>query len=159
MRVRSGSRNSQQSPHITFKDFSGNVTGDQDMLLDKYFFQARRGGAFVWGGRNDLPLWKQNELFWDDDVTPAGVGGRYSLNVGTSTLTFNAGTFLLPDGGIRFHGNLHTGQAVYAGRGGRFSYTAAGGVARLDGGDEFRNLRNGNGERDYTIWIGNLQAG
>jgi hypothetical protein len=158
VRVRSGSRNSQQSPHVTFKDFDGNATGDQDMLLDKYFFQVRRGGALVWGGRNDLPLWKQNELFWDDDVTPVGVGGRYSLNVGTSSLTFNAGTFSLPDGGIRFNGNLHMGQAVYAGRAGRFGYTAAGGVVRQEGSEEFRNLRNGNGERSYTIWVANLQG-
>ncbi|MBI2246959.1 MAG: hypothetical protein HYU65_03350 [Armatimonadetes bacterium] len=113
----------------------------------------------MWGGRNDVPLWKQNELFWDDDVTPAGVGGRYAVSVGTATLTFNAGTFSAPDGGIRFHGNVHTGQVVYAGRGGRFTYTAAGGVLRHDGSPEFKNLRNGNGGRDYTIWIGNVQTG
>lgn len=159
LRMRSGSRNSQQSPHITFRDFSGNATGDQDMLLDKYFLQVNAGNVTLWSGRNSLPLWKQNELFWDDDVTPAGVGATYHLDVGTSSLTFNAGSFLLPDGGVRFNGNLNTGQFVYAGSGGRFGYTAALGLVRLDGSSGSRNLRNGNGERDYTIWIGNLQVG
>jgi hypothetical protein len=35
---------------------------------------------------------------------------------------------------------------------------ATGGLFLFDGESDARNLRNGNGGRDYTIWVGNLQA-
>ena len=114
LRVRSGNQDSSQSPHITFLDFDDNSTGAQDVLLDKYFLQGKTEGLSVWGGRNSLPLWKQNELFWDDDVTIAGVGARYQVDVGNGSLTFNAGSAALPDGGVRFNGLLNTGQLVYS---------------------------------------------
>jgi hypothetical protein len=31
-------------------------------------------------------------------------------------------------------------------------------VVRQEGSEEFRNLRSGNGARDYTIWVANLQG-
>ncbi len=61
--------------------------------------------------------------------------------------------------GIDFNGNtLAAGQLVYTAGIGDVSVTAAGGLFLFDGeaGAEF--LRNGNGARDYTIWVGNLQA-
>lgn len=158
LRVRSGSRFSQQSPHITFHDFSGNPTDDPDILLDKWFVQLKARDGSVWVGRNSPSFWKQNELFWDDDVTTGGIGASYRFGKGTSSVTINAGTSALPDGGIEFNGALHSGQVVHTGTAGTVGYTAAFGVFRLDGREGSKYLRQDNGKRDYLIWSGNAQA-
>lgn len=158
VRARSGSLDSQQSPHVTFADLQGNPTGDDDILLDKYFVQAKRKTAFVWAGRNSPAFWKQNELFWDDDVTVAGVGAGYRVGSDASNLSFNAGSAALPDGGVRFNGWVHSGQAVYAANRGSRGFTGAFGFFRLEGSEGSRHLRNGNDKRDYSIVMGNLQA-
>lgn len=158
VRARSGSLDSQQSPHVSFKDLQGNATGDQDILLDKWFVQAKRKTASVWAGRNSPAFWKQNELFWDDDATVAGVGAAYRAGSEASNLSFNAGTVALPDGGLEFAGWMHSGQAVYAANRGAWGFTGALGFFRLEGSEKSRHLRNGNGGRDYSILVGNLQA-
>lgn len=158
LRARSGSLDSQQSPHVTFKDLQGNLTGDQDILLDKWFVQAKRKTAWVWSGRNSPAFWKQNELFWDDDATVVGVGAGYRIGSEASNVSFNAGTAALPDGGVDLNGWMHSGQAVYAANRGPWGFTAALGFFRLQGSEGSRHLRNGNGERDYSILVGNLQT-
>ena len=56
---------------------------DLDFVVDRYFvqYQARRRLA-AWGGRNVTPFWQQNELFWDEDVTPTGLAGTYDSEAG-----------------------------------------------------------------------------
>jgi hypothetical protein len=66
-----GSDASQQFPDITILDYDGNDSGDPDFNLEKWFLETRRSGFWGWAGRNGAPLWKLNELFWDDDATPA----------------------------------------------------------------------------------------
>jgi len=127
------------------------------MEFVRWFLQVKRGNAFLaWGGRNSLPFWKQNELFWDDDVRTAGVGVGSRVGSASSNLTFNAGTVRFPDGWIDFAGNLHVGRVVYTSSSQPFGYTAALGLLRLDGSEKSLQLRNG--KRDYAIWMGNLQA-
>jgi len=107
MRMRSGSDDSQQSPHITILDFDDNDTGDAHFNYDKWYLKGKVNGGAFWVGRNSLPFWKQNELFWDDDVTPAGVGGTYNMSVGDKNmLEFNAGYFSLPVGMKAFSGEM-----------------------------------------------------
>ncbi|MDH3604321.1 MAG: substrate-binding domain-containing protein, partial [Candidatus Tectomicrobia bacterium] len=53
-------------------------------------------GVKLWAGRNSLPFWKQNELFWDDDVTPAGAGFNYKNEFEDGFLEVNAGYLVLP---------------------------------------------------------------
>lgn len=60
-------------PHITILDYDGNDSGGPDFNLDRWFLETRRSGFWGWAGRNGAPLWKLNELFWDDDATPAGL--------------------------------------------------------------------------------------
>ena len=160
-RLRSGDFDSQQSPHVTIADFSSDPTGfnEAEILPDKWFVRGQYDRYWAWAGRNSFPYWKQNELFWDDDATPAGGAAGVSIDPGFGALSANAGYFLLPDGGIDFNGNtLAAGQLVYTAGIGDVSVTAAGGLFLFDGeaGAEF--LRNGNGARDYTIWVANLQA-
>lgn len=75
-RIRSGVDESLQSPHNNFgyKEFTG-----VPVNIDKLFVKAEYGKFWMWVGKNSFPFWKQNELFWDDDVTPEGlaVGGSF----------------------------------------------------------------------------------
>ncbi|MCP4654253.1 MAG: hypothetical protein GY856_02420 [bacterium] len=158
LRLRTGSKASQQSPHITIRDFAGNPTSDHEVLLDKWFLKLRGERAWAWLGRNSFPFWKQNELFWDDDVTPAGVAVGYRLRPGEAELSLHGGYFALPDGGVDFHGELGAAQLVYSTQRDRAGFTAAGGLFLFRGEEGAVHLRNGNGARDYTIWVGSFQS-
>ncbi len=165
VRLRTGSDDSQQSPHITVIDFDDNDTGDAHFNFDKWYLKAKQGGLWGWVGRNGLPIWKPNELFWDDDVTPAGIAAGYDFNVGDgSKLGINAGYFSLPAGMQEFCGNMAHGQAVLKTSMGGAGLTAAVGVFGMDEGASDSSesdcdlYQRNNGERDYTIWVGNLQA-
>ena len=99
VRMRTGSDDSQQSPHITIIDFDDNDTGDADVNLDKWYLKAKGKNVWGWIGRNSIPFWKQNELVLDDDVTPAGVGAGFKTSVGqNSQLQINTGYFSMPVG-------------------------------------------------------------
>ena len=156
LRIRTGSKDSQQSPHITIRDFDDNPEGDRDVVLDKWFVRFSGQQYSVSVGRSSFPFWKQDELFWDDDVTPAGVAYRHEF--GGGKLAAHLGYFALPDGMSRFNGQLAGGQIVYTAKADRVTFTGAGGVFVFDGEEGARNLRNRNGARDYTIGMVNLQA-
>lgn len=158
VRVRSGSRDSQQSPHITVYDFEGFPRGDTHVLLDRWYARVTEGRFSVWGGRNSYPFWKQNEIFWDDDVTLAGLGASYGAPWKGWNVTLTGGYFALPDGGVGFNGRMAAGQVVLSTTAGAVAFTGAGGVFFLDGRPGAEHLRRGNGDRDYTLWVGNLQA-
>jgi hypothetical protein len=133
VRLRTGSRESQQSPHFTISDFSGNATGPKSVVFDKWYAKVKYEGVSAWGGRNSFPFWKQNELFWDDDATPAGLAVRYNRPVGGGKLTVNGGYLALADGMELFNGYLGAGQLVYSAEVGGAKLTAAGGGFFFDG--------------------------
>ncbi len=157
VRLRSGSDASQQSPHITLVDFDDNDTGDADFNFDKYFVSFNEGNASFWAGRNSLPFWKQNELFWDDDVTPLGVAAMWKVE----NFKINLGYFSLPVGMQEFSGNLLSAQAVYDTKlQNDGALTLAGGVLNVDGNpadSDAATLLDGNGGRDYMSWIASAQ--
>jgi len=166
-RLRSGSNNSQQSPHITIWDWDDNPHGDSDFVFDKWYGKVKSDKFWAWAGRNSLPFWKQNELLWDDDVTVAGGALGFSLPLGAGNLKGNAGYAALPDGMKHFHGEVATGQLVYSSKINDIDITIAGGVVLTDGdgspAESARTatdapLRKGNWGRDYTIWVGDIQA-
>ena len=155
-RLRSGSDASHQSPHITVVDFDGNDTGDADFNLDKWFLKVHGKKAWGWIGRNSLPFWKQNELFWDDDVTPVGLAFGYKTDA-DGKLELNGGYFSLPVGMRAFAGNLGVAQVVYAGK----TFTVAGGLLDFDADPDDSDaalLLRGDGQRDYSIVVGNVQG-
>lgn len=155
MRLRSGSDDSQQSPHITILDFDDNDTGDANFNFDKWYLKGKAKYGNLWVGRNSLPYWKQNELFWDDDVTPAGIGGTYKRAMGEkSKLEINAGYFTAPAGMQAFTGELGTAQVAYHAN----AFTIAGGLINIKANPNSRQetldiLRENNGLRDYSTWI------
>ena len=159
-RLRTGSDDSQQSPHITVLDFDNNSTGDSDFNFDKWFGQLSDSKVKLWVGRNSLPFWKQNELFWDDDVTPAGAGFNYNYDLKDGSIGINAGYFSLPAGMQNFSGNMGLGQLVFSHMLGNSKLTAAGGWWGIDGDSNDPDnvlLLDSNSSRDYSILIGSLQ--
>ena len=155
-RLRTGSNESQQSPHITIADFDGNSKGDTDLNLDTWYVQYQTDNAGIWLGRKNLPFWRPNEMVLDDDVTPAGIGVEYSFG----DLTINASHAKLPAGMQNFTGNVSATQAIYERQAGATKLKIAGGVMRLnaDRNDSSNNLLlDNNASRDYLIWVANLQ--
>lgn len=157
-RIRSGSHFSHQSPHVTSVDFDGNSTGDVGLDADQWYGKIQGEKAWAWLGRNRLPFWKQNELFWDDDVTPAGLAAGFESKRRSGwKLMLNAGYFALPVGMRDFSGNLGVGQVVATSD----RFTVAGGVLAFDADPRdtaAARLLNSNGLRDYTVWVASLQA-
>lgn len=157
IRVRSGSDDSQQSPHISLLDFNGNNTGDADFNFDKWYFQYTTGNLKVWLGRNSVPYWHPDELAIDDDVTPAGLGLTYKIG----KFDINAGYFSNPAGMRNFSGNSGVLQLVYEGKVGEVEVTYAGGLHYIDADRGNSNnvlYLDDNGDRDYQTWFGNIEA-
>ncbi len=162
LRLRSGSDSSHQSPHITVVDFDGNNTGDSDFNLDKYYIKAKSGGFWGWAGRNGNPIWKPNEMLWDDDVTPIGLALGYDTGVGSdSKLGFKLGQFSLPAGMQGACGELTVAQAVLNTKLGGAGLTIATGINEYEKGSVSDSdcglYLQSNGERDYSIWTTNVK--
>ena len=155
-RIRTGSSRSQQSPHLTFVA-DDDLRDDLDFVADRYFVQFKHEAFTGWAGRNASPFWQQNELFWDEDVTPTGVAGTYDVKLGDGTLSTIAGGFYLPDGGYDLNGQMLAGQFKYSLPIKTSQLTAAAGLHFLNGESGANNLRNRNGDRDYLIGVASAQ--
>lgn len=156
-RIRTGSLDTQQSPHITIHDFNGNPKGQQGVVFDKWYLKAKFDNVWAWGGRNTYPFWKQNEQFWSDDVNPAGGAFGYQFKLGEDhNFQLIAGGFALPSGGWDFASSMGAGQLVYTNQlSNNFGLTIAAGFfgiyANQDSTPAERYL-TGNGQRDYTLF-------
>ena len=96
-RLRSGNINDQQGPHITLGGNQGEF-GLVQIGLEKLFYQYQNKNLKVWVGKNAIPLQKINELFWNDNVFPEGIGLKYKLKFeqkSIQSLAFNAGHFII----------------------------------------------------------------
>ncbi len=92
LRLRSGSSEATQSPHVTL----GDELTPKSFSIDKAFAKVAFEGGSMWLGKNSFPFWKQNEHFWDDDATPEGVAGSYQFALGEdASLTATGGYFVL----------------------------------------------------------------
>lgn len=160
-RLRSGSEESHQSPHITIADFDENDTGDASFQLDRWYLRGAAGGFYAWAGRNNLPIWKQNEMLFDDDATMAGLGAGWKGDVGSGKVSLGGGYFSPPVGMRRFTGNLTVAQIAYAPELGGTHWTMALGLFRFDADPndpDAGDLLQGNGFRDYSIQTASAQA-
>jgi len=123
----SGDPNDQQSPHQTFGgDFSAKTIN-----IDKVYLRYNFDRGWVWAGKNSFPFWKQNELFWDDDVSPEGIAAAYSAKdfAGSgSNLTLTGGQFIVQNRGKDFfQSSMSAGQATFSKKTGGATLTAAAG--------------------------------
>lgn len=179
VRLRTGARQSQQSPHLTVHEFDSGDLVAQDLRegeigLDLAYFERRleaagRGSA-VSLGRVALPFWKQNELIWDDDVTVTGVGWRTDFGSGQGGAVhgsgehggrgpgwqLRAGYFALPAGLDQISGRLATLQGAVS----TAAWTLALGALALDADPsdpDGARLLDGNGSRDYRLLVASGQ--
>jgi hypothetical protein len=168
VRLRSGPDPAQQSSNITIIGFDETVndtrdTGAADFNFDRWYLKYQDDKLWGWIGRNDIPLWKQNELFWDDDATVAGVAGGWKSGAGRNgKLALNAGYFSPPAGMRAFVGNFGLGQVVYDQKVGESSgFTVAPALLYFAADPEDPDaamLLEGNGARDYILWVLSLQG-
>ena len=154
-RLRSGVPQDQQSPHWTF----GNEFEVYSFKIDKGFIQGKHRLMWWWLGKNSYPFWKQNELFWDDDVNPEGLS--FGTILGWNSLTFKpvAGIYttkskgsLFSDDGIFSAGQLAIVKAFKSSK-----LTLATGLFH------FKNLADLNQkpldeELNYSIWQNGVQV-
>ncbi|MEO0445099.1 MAG: putative porin [Verrucomicrobiota bacterium] len=130
IRARTGNSAAQQSPHLTIQDFNGGDRDDFDGILDLYYARYESPFGNLLLGRHAFPFWKQNELFWHDDVTVTGASFQWA-NEGP--LQGTVGAFYLPDGGWGLNGQLLGAQIAYIREVGDWTFTAAEGFYRLHG--------------------------
>ncbi len=96
-RIRTGNLNDQQGPHVTLGGSNGEFSIIQ-MGFEKLYFKAYYKHISGWIGKNVFPFYKQNELFWNDNVFPDGVALQYAVPIQSNTLsdlTINAGHFII----------------------------------------------------------------
>ena len=109
-RVRSGNINDQQGPHITIGGGSGEFSLVQ-IGFEKLFYQYQRKKLTGWIGKNTIPLKKLNELFWNDNVFPEGIGLKYHFvdnrNNLFNSLTLNSGHFIIYSKGSTFENDSY----------------------------------------------------
>ncbi|WP_404420221.1 putative porin [Nibricoccus sp. IMCC34717] len=151
LRLRSGNRHSQQSPHLTLHNSDGTPSDHISGYFDKYYVQYKSKEANAWLGRNANPFWQHAEGFWDEDVTPTGVAGSLEQKGELGTFTTTAGAFAMPDGGTKLHGRLYGLQAKLATAAKPNQWIIAAGFYQFDGRTNAEFLRNKNGERDYLV--------
>ena len=105
-RLSSGGTDDANSPHVIFGS-SNNSDGDtatgftrDTVSIDKAYVKGKYLDGFLSIGKDSMPLWKQNEYFWDDDINPEGVGLGYTLKeLGPLSVTLQGGYFIVDEGG------------------------------------------------------------
>lgn len=160
VRVRSGSLDSQQSPHITLADFDDNDTGDAELGLDKWYAQYRKDRVKIWLGRNSFPFSQTDELLWDDDATMLGAYSEILLNKNKSTnFKVKGGYFKLPAGLTSFSGTMFAAQLEGSLNINASKLSGSAGIFSINSDpDDFDNqiYLQDNGLRDYQILTSDL---
>jgi hypothetical protein len=143
--------------NIDLIDFQNNKKPSNNIYLDKWFTKFNTDNWWVWGGRNAIPFWQQNEFFWEPLSTPAGLAFGGSSKYQQHNLAFSLGHFATPDGKYRFNGQFTSIQGVDTLKTNDFSATAALGFFMFHGHKGAQRSFTGDGSRDYKIVMANLQ--
>lgn len=97
-RIRTGNIDDQQGPHLTLGGGNGEF-GLEQIGLEKLYYQFKLKKWSGWIGKNTINLHKENELFWNDNVFPAGGALRYEHPLGNvnagSQIKVNLGHFII----------------------------------------------------------------
>lgn len=158
--IRSGKDESQQSSHITLKDFNGGDDGPYDFNFDHWHLDYQSNGFEAWIGRNEPSFLHQTELFIFDNITYAGAGGSYRREVGGSTWYASFNYLQLPVGMEDFVGSTYIGQIVYNREFGTAGFTIGLGYDLSDAdADDPKGelLLTDNNTRDYSVLSVQLQ--
>jgi len=109
-RIRTGNLNDQQGPHVTLGGDKGEF-GLVQMGFEKLFYQFNAKNLEGWIGKNTIPLKKLNELFWNDNVYPEGIGLKYKVLEHTgklfNQLSINSGYFIIKSSNQTFNNDSY----------------------------------------------------
>lgn len=110
-RVTSGDTDDANSPHVILgsnNNSDGGTAGlSRDSIgIDKAYIKYKYKNSsyenltgFGWFGKETMPMWTQNEYFWDADINPEGVGAGVSYKgLGPISLTAQGGYFIVDEG-------------------------------------------------------------
>ena len=135
-RITSGKPSDQQSPHQTF----GDSFTTKNISLDRAYFKYSFNSGWLWIGKNAFPFWKQNEMFWDDDVHPEGASFSYS----SRGLRLTAGHYVIDDFDNFFQSSMSAAQLKFSRTFQQTALTLAGGYylfnAKEDTGNSYDPL-------------------
>jgi len=98
-RATTGTKEDANSPHQTLGGDSG--SSKADINIDKVYIKGKYRDGWAWFGKNSMPLWQQNEYFWDTDANPEGIAVGYKFkNIATMPVTalVQGGHFVLEEG-------------------------------------------------------------
>ncbi len=152
LQARSGPKRSQQSPHITIKDFDGGPDGPYEFNLDHWYLGYTSGGFSAWAGRNILSSWHQDDFVVFDNITYAGAGGTFQHDFAGGTLGWYLNIAALPVGMRDFSGTGLFAELAYSREYTRSGFTIAAGFAGTNADSEDpagELLLTENNTRDY----------
>jgi Putative porin len=155
-RIRSGDQRDQQSPHNTF----GSEMDPGSFSIDKVFIQGQHELLWWSLGKNSFSFWKQNELFWDDDVTPEGVSLGSEIKLGEFKIKPTLGAYII-NHSKNYFGNdskLIAGQIAIEGKVSDVKLEFATGIFAFD---KLPDKNDGAGENplDYNIFNSGIKLG
>ena len=85
-----------QSPHQTLGTLEGSA--NKGFGLDRAYLTMKfNSKTSVTVGKTALNYWQQNEVLFDNDLSPEGISASYRLPVNEAKLTFNGGYYVLKE--------------------------------------------------------------
>lgn len=158
-RVTSGDTSDANSPHVILGESDNSDSGSDgnlgrdtigiDRVYIKYKYQNKQYeniSAFGWFGKETMPMWTQNEYFWDGDINPEGVAAGVTYKkLGPLTVTLQGGYFVIDEGswfnasGGDADRDLEVYQGVVKAEFEPADITASYGVLKTDAGASIRS--------------------
>ncbi len=93
-RISTGDADHPRSAYVNL----GNTFSNKAIQIDKAYIKYHHDGWTAWIGKNSINLWKTNEILWDDDVKPEGIGIHKNLHFSgfySPGFQINAGYFFV----------------------------------------------------------------
>lgn len=122
-RVTSGDTDDANSPHVILGSNNNSDSGTAGLSRDtigidrfyiKYKYMHENLSAFGWFGKETMPMWTQNEYFWDADINPEGIAAGVTYkNLGPLTITLQGGYFIVDEGSWSSTGDKDSDLIVY----------------------------------------------
>jgi hypothetical protein len=91
-RIRTGSANEQQSPHITL---GANESANIPIGADRAFIKYSNKGFTAWTGKNSFPFYTHDDLFVTQDISPEGIYGSYEYKMNANWKIKPAAAFFI----------------------------------------------------------------
>jgi Putative porin len=91
-RIRTGSPNEQQSPHVTL---GANESSNIPIGADRAFIKYSNKSFTIWTGKHTFPFYTHDDLFVTQDISPEGIYSCYEIKVGNNLKLKPAGAFFI----------------------------------------------------------------